>query len=44
MEECEHRRSFLRKFGSALAETIIGLCKTDVIHARGPWRTLDVVE
>jgi len=26
---------------NALAETIIGLCKTEVIHARGPWRTLD---
>jgi len=28
----------------ALAETIIGLYMTEVIHACGPWRTLDAVE
>ena len=28
----------------ALAETIIGLYKTEVIHRRGPWRQLDEVE
>jgi len=27
-----------------LAETIIGLFKTEVIYARGPWRTFDEVE
>ena len=27
-----------------MAETIIGLFKTEVIHARGPWRSLDTVE
>jgi transposase InsO family protein len=27
-----------------MAETIIGLFKTAVIHARGPWRSLDAVE
>jgi transposase InsO family protein len=31
-------------YDNALAETIIGLYKTEVIHARGPWRTLDAVE
>ena len=31
-------------YDNALAETIIGLFKTEVIHARGPWRTLDAVE
>jgi transposase InsO family protein len=31
-------------YDNALAETIIGLFKAEVIHARGPWRTLDVVE
>jgi len=28
----------------ALAETIIGLYKTEVIHRRGPWRGVDIVE
>ena len=27
-----------------MAETIIGLFKTEVIHTRGPWRSLDAVE
>ena len=31
-------------YDNALAETIIGLFKTEVIHARGPWRALDAVE
>ena len=31
-------------YDNALAETIIGLYKTEVIHARGPWRTLDAAE
>ena len=31
-------------YDNALAETIIGLFKTEVIHGRGPWRTLDAVE
>ena len=31
-------------FDNALAETIIGLYKTEVIHHRGPWRQLDEVE
>jgi transposase InsO family protein len=29
---------------NALAETIIGLFKTEIIHRRGPWRNLDAVE
>ena len=29
---------------NALAETIIGLYKTEVIRRRGPWRGLDDVE
>jgi transposase InsO family protein len=29
---------------NALAETIIGLYKTEVIHQRGPWRHIDAVE
>ncbi|ONF48399.1 integrase [Methylobacterium radiotolerans] len=28
----------------ALAETIIGLFKTEVIHRRGPWRSFEAVE
>jgi len=31
-------------YDNALAETVIGLFKTEVIYARGPWRTLDAVE
>jgi len=33
-----------RKFRQSLAETVIGLFKTEVIHRRGPWRSLDAVE
>ena len=31
-------------FDNALAETIIGLYKTEVIRRKGPWRTLEAVE
>jgi transposase InsO family protein len=31
-------------YDNALAETIIGLYKTEVIHQRGPWRNLEAVE
>ncbi len=31
-------------YGNALAETIIGLFKTELIHRRGPWRNLEAVE
>jgi len=31
-------------YDNALAETIIGLYKTEVIRHRGPWRKLDDVE
>jgi len=31
-------------YDNALAESIIGLFKTEVIHRRGPWRNLDQVE
>jgi transposase InsO family protein len=31
-------------YDNALAETIIGLFKTEVIHHRGPWRGIDDVE
>lgn len=31
-------------YDNALAETINGLCKAEVIHRRGPWRSLDAVE
>lgn len=31
-------------YDNALAESIIGLFKTEVIHRRGPWRNLDAVE
>src|SRR5947209_9808328 len=31
-------------YDNALAETIIGLFKTEVIRRRGPWRSLEAVE
>ena len=31
-------------YDNAMAETIIGLFKTEVIHRRGPWRGMDDVE
>ena len=31
-------------YDNALAETIIGLYKTEVIRTRGPWKTMDDVE
>jgi transposase InsO family protein len=31
-------------YDNALAESIIGLYKTEVIHRRGPWRKLEDVE
>jgi transposase InsO family protein len=31
-------------YDNALAETINGLYKTEVIHRRGPWRSIDAVE
>jgi transposase InsO family protein len=31
-------------YDNALAETMIGLYKTELIHRRGPWRNLDEVE
>ena len=31
-------------YDNALAETIIGLFKAEVIHRRGPWRNLEAVE
>ena len=31
-------------YDSAMAESIIGLFKTEVIRRRGPWRNLDDVE
>ena len=31
-------------YDNALAETVVGLYKTELIRRRGPWRTLDQVE
>ena len=33
-----------RPYDNALAETVIGLYKTELIRKRGPWRTLEAVE
>ena len=31
-------------YDNALAETINGLCKAEVIHRHGPWRSFEAVE
>ena len=31
-------------YDNAMAESVIGLYKTEVIQKRGPWRNLDAVE
>jgi putative transposase len=31
-------------YDNALAESVIGLYKTELVHPRGPWRTLDELE
>jgi transposase InsO family protein len=31
-------------YDNALADTTIGLSKTEIIHRRGPWRSPDAVE
>ena len=31
-------------YDNALAETVIGLFKTEVIRRRGPWRSIEAVE
>jgi len=31
-------------YDNAMAETVIGLFKAEVIHRRGPWRSLEAVE
>ena len=31
-------------YDNALAESVIGLFKTEIIHRRGPWRSLEAVE
>ena len=37
-------RSVGDSFDNALAETINGLYKAEVIHRRGPWRSFEAVE
>jgi putative transposase len=34
----------LKAYANALAESVIGLFKTEVIKKRAPWRTVDEVE
>jgi transposase InsO family protein len=38
------RRSIGDSYDNALAETVIGLYKNEVIRRRGPWRSIDAVE
>jgi putative transposase len=44
LERSGAARSVGASYDNALAETIIGLYKTDVICRRGPWRYIDAVE
>ncbi len=37
-------RSIGDSYGNALAESVNGLLKTEVIRRRGPWRLLEAVE
>jgi len=37
-------RSVGDSYGNAMAESVIGLFKTELIRRRGPWRGLDEVE
>jgi putative transposase len=41
---CESVRVRFLRATRPLAETVIGLYKTEVIQTRGPWRNLDAVE
>ncbi len=36
--------SFGDSYDTARAETINGLCKTELIHRQGPWRTMQDLE
>ena len=38
------RRSVGDSYDNALAETINGLYKAEMIHRRGPWRSMEAVE
>jgi 8-oxo-dGTP pyrophosphatase MutT (NUDIX family) len=44
IHDCEDFGSVGDSYDNALAETINGLYKAEVIHRRGPWRSLDAVE
>jgi transposase InsO family protein len=39
-----HARTWGDSYDNALAETINGLYKAEVIHRRGPWRSVEAVE
>ena len=41
---CESVRVRFLRATRPMAETVIGLYKTEVIRRRGPWRNLDAVE
>ena len=40
----DHDRRLWCSYDNALAETINGLYKAEVIHRRGPWRSFEAVE
>ena len=39
-----NRESCGDSYENALAESVLGLYKTEVINSRGPWRTVEAVE
>lgn len=42
MKQASNRRS--AGYDNALAESVIGLFKTEVIHRLGPWKSLEAVD
>ena len=40
----DSRKTLTYRGVNALAESVIGLYKTEVINRRGPWRTVEAVE
>lgn len=44
VQPCRTRKGACGRYDNALAETINGLYKTELIHRRAPWKTRESVE
>ena len=42
--DCSHCANSARPYANALAETINGLYKTELVHRQGPWRNMQALE